>query len=368
MRQILIVDDMPANLEYAIALLQDKYQVAAAKSGAKALAYLSKNKPDLILLDVKMPEMDGFETIEKIKSDPETAKIPVIFLTADRDVQTELRGLKIGAVDFISKPFEPAIMLSRIEMQIELNDYRTNLEQVIKEKTAVIERMLDIISISLAELVESRDDTTGGHLKNTTDYFRILVEHMRSKPKYKSILTDDYMRNLYRAAPLHDIGKIAIDDAVLRKESGLDKNEFEYMKSHSVIGARTFDHILNTMESESESLNMNNEIEFIKVAREMALYHHEKWCGTGGYPAGIAGEDIPLPARMLTLPDVYDALTSKRPYKEPFSHKKAMEIISQGRGVLFDPEITDIFLECSPELEACLKAKRIAKGEEIITE
>lgn len=358
MKQILIVDDMPVNLEFAVGMLKDKYKVAATKSGLKALAYLENNRPDLILLDINMPEMDGFETMSKIKSNPKTAMIPVIFLTADKNPKMELQGFKMGAVDFISKPFEPEIMLSRIKTQIELDEYRSNLEHVVAEKTKMIEKLLDVMSISLAELAESRDAITGGHLKNSTEYFKILVERMRTKPKYEAILTDEYVKNLFRAAPLHDIGKIGIDDDVLRKESGLDENEFERMKKHSLIGAQTFDRIIR--EITADGAEAGDELDFIKTAREMALYHHEKWCGTGGYPVGVSGEAIPLSARMLTVADVYDALTSKRSYKPAFSHEESMRIIREGKGVLFDPDIVDIFIECENELKEYLARKNIS--------
>lgn len=360
MKQILIVDDMPVNLEFAVGMLKSQYKIAAAKSGMKALMYLENNHPDLILLDINMPEMDGFETIQKIKSNPKTADIPVIFLTADRNPKMELQGFKLGAVDFISKPFEPEIMLSRVRTQIELSDYRSNLENMVAGKTAVIEKLLDVMSISLAELAESRDNTTGGHLKNSTQYFKILVERMRTKPKYSEILTDEYVKNLYRAAPLHDIGKIGIDDVVLRKESVLDKNEFEHMKQHSFIGAQTFDHIIR--EITNAGVDIGSELDFIKIAREMALYHHEKWCGTGGYPVGVAGEAIPLSARILAIADVYDALTSKRTYKEAFSHEDSMKIIREGRGTIFDPDITDVFIECEDEIKEYLARKNIAQA------
>ncbi len=355
MKQILIVDDMPANLEFAVGLLKDTYKVAAAKSGAKAIAYMERNHPDLILLDVNMPEMDGFETIKHIKSNPETADIPVIFLTADGDTKLELKGLQCGAVDFIAKPFEPEIMRMRISTQIELYDYRTNLEKIVKEKTKVIETLLDIMSRSFAELVEHRDGTTGGHIKNTTKYVKILVERMKKHHKYAEVFTDEYVKNLCRAAPLHDVGKIAIEDNVLRKASCLDESEMEYMKMHSEIGARTFEHILN--ELSDNGISSGNEVDFIEIALEMAYYHHEKWNGKGGYPKGLAGEDIPLPARILAIADVYDALTSERPYKTAYSHEKAMQIISNGKGEVFDPDITDIFIAASDELKKCLDEK-----------
>ncbi|MCM1023920.1 MAG: response regulator [Prevotella sp.] len=371
-KHILVVDDVPANLKYAEQLLGDRYRLTLAISGAQALKFLTKAEPDLILLDINMPEMDGCTVLTHLKGSPATEKIPVIILTSDADSAMEMKCLTLGAVDFIRKPFVTEIMLSRIETQIELNEYRHKLEYMVDEKTAVIERLQDVMSTCFAELVESRDGTTGGHIKNTTRYFSVFVEELAKHDKYKDILTPRYIRSLVRAAPLHDIGKIGISDSVLRKESSLDKEEFEHMKTHARIGGDTFQNIFSSVEGvyhhsqmgadaigricDTMDITENADTAFLHVARDMAMYHHERWNGTG-YPTGISGEDIPLCARILSIADVYDALTSKRSYKDAYSHEKAMEIIIKDREVFFDPELTDIFVSISDKIEECLLTK-----------
>lgn len=371
-KRILVVDDVPANLKFAEQLLGNKYGLTLASSGAQALRFLKKNSPDLILLDVNMPEMDGCTVLARLKEDPETEKIPVMILTMETDTSMELKCLSLGAVDFIRKPFITEIMMSRIETQIELSEYRHRLEYMVAEKTAVIERLQDVMSTCFAELVESRDGTTGGHIKNTTRYFTVFLEELSKHDKYKNILTPQYMRSLVRAAPLHDIGKIGINDSVLRKESKLDKEEFEHMKTHTKIGGSTFQNIFSSVEGvhhhseigaftfdkicDTMNISENADTAFLHIARDMALYHHERWNGTG-YPNGISGEDIPLCARILSIVDVYDALTSKRSYKEAFPHEKAMEIIVNDRCIFFDPELTDIFVGISDRIKQLLLTK-----------
>lgn len=369
-KHILVVDDVPANLKYAEQLLGERYRLTLAVSGAQALKFLTKAEPDLILLDINMPEMDGCTVLTRLKENPATEKIPVIILTSDADSAMEIKCLALGAVDFIRKPFVTEIMLSRIETQIELNEYRHKLEYMVDEKTAVIERLQDVMSTCFAELVESRDGTTGGHIKNTTRYFSVFIEELAKYDRYKDILTPDYRRSLVRAAPLHDIGKIGINDSVLRKESTLDKEEFEHMKTHARIGGDTFQNIFSSVEGVHHSLmgadalekvcdtmvRESADTEFLHIARDMALYHHERWNGTG-YPTGISGEDIPLCARILSIVDVYDALTSKRSYKDAFSHEKAMDIIIHDREIFFDPELTDIFISISDKIRECLMIK-----------
>lgn len=369
-KHILVVDDVPANLKYAEQLLGERYRLTLAVSGAQALKFLTKAEPDLILLDINMPEMDGCTVLTRLKENPATEKIPVIILTSDADSAMEIKCLALGAVDFIRKPFVTEIMLSRIETQIELNEYRHKLEYMVDEKTAVIERLQDVMSTCFAELVESRDGTTGGHIKNTTRYFSVFIEELAKYDRYKDILTPDYRRSLVRAAPLHDIGKIGINDSVLRKESTLDKEEFEHMKTHARIGGDTFQNIFSSVEGVHHSLmgadalervcdtmvHESADTEFLHIARDMALYHHERWNGTG-YPTGISGEDIPLCARILSIVDVYDALTSKRSYKDAFSHEKAMDIIIHDREIFFDPELTDIFISISDKIRECLMTK-----------
>ncbi len=369
-KHILVVDDVPANLKYAEQLLGERYRLTLAVSGAQALKFLTKAEPDLILLDINMPEMDGCTVLTRLKENPATEKIPVIILTSDADSAMEIKCLALGAVDFIRKPFVTEIMLSRIETQIELNEYRHKLEYMVDEKPAVIERLQDVMSTCFAELVESRDGTTGGHIKNTTRYFSVFIEELAKYDRYKDILTPDYRRSLVRAAPLHDIGKIGINDSVLRKESTLDKEEFEHMKTHARIGGDTFQNIFSSVEGVHHSLmgadalekvcdtmvRESADTEFLHIARDMALYHHERWNGTG-YPTGISGEDIPLCARILSIVDVYDALTSKRSYKDAFSHEKAMDIIIHDREIFFDPELTDIFISISDKIRECLMTK-----------
>ncbi|MCL2054097.1 MAG: response regulator [Oscillospiraceae bacterium] len=373
-KHILAVDDVPSNLKFAEQLLGDRYKLTLAISGSQALKFLNKVYPDLILLDLNMPDMDGFETLQRIKEDPSLSGIPVIFLTSEQESAMEVRCLQLGAVDFIRKPFVTDIMIRRIETQLELSSYRISLEIQVAEKTFLIERLHDVMSTCFAEMVESRDGTTGGHIKNTTSYFKIFIHALAEHPSYAHLFDEGYVRNLVRAAPLHDIGKIGINDAILRKESALNKEEFETMKTHSKIGGNTFEKIFEAIEGvhniqhtqmganafqkifDTLKIDEGDDTQFLHIAKDMALYHHERWNGTG-YPAGLAGEDIPLCARILSLVDVYDALTSARPYKEPFSHEKSLDIIKGDRGVFFDPELTDIFLGLSEAIKERLNEK-----------
>lgn len=341
-KQILVVDDMATNLQYAIDILGDIYEVVPAKSGERALKILNRIIPDLILLDINMPDMDGYEVLERIKENPVTTAIPVIFLSFEKDKESELKGFRCGAVDFITKPFEPEVMISRINTRIELSGYRQHLKMLVEQKTAVIEELQDIISTSFAELVESRDGTTGGHIRRTAKFFGIFVDELKNREFYKDILTKSYIKELLRAAPLHDIGKIGIEDKILRKASFLEEDEYEYMKSHTLLGGETFEKIIKQLQNKNE--DVERELRFVTTAKEMALYHHERWNGTG-YPYGLSGEDIPLSARIISIVDVYEALTAKRSYKEPFSHEKAIKIMAKETSTFFDPKLIEIFLE-----------------------
>lgn len=373
-KHILVVDDVPANLKYAQQLLSSRYKLTLASSGAQALKFLKRNVPDLILLDINMPEMDGCTVIAELKKETATAMIPIIILTSEVDTAMELKCLELGAVDFIRKPFITEIMLSRIETQLELSSYRNRLECMVNEKTAVIERLQDVMSTCFAELVESRDGTTGGHIKNTTRYFAVFLEELAKHDEYKDILTPEHIKMLVRAAPLHDIGKIGINDSVLRKESVLNEEEFDHMKTHTCIGGDTFQHIFTSVEGtqhhsqigayafdkifDAMNVEEGEDTLFLHIARDMAMYHHERWNGTG-YPMGIKGENIPLSARILSIVDVYDALTSKRSYKEAYTHEKAMQIIIEDREIFFDPKLTDIFVSISDKMKQCLLTKDV---------
>lgn len=333
-KTILMIDDVKLNLATARAVLQDEYILFEALSAEEGFEILEDTIPDLILLDIVMPEMDGYEMIQKLKASRRLRKIPVIFLTAETDPKSEVKGFDLGAVDFIVKPFVDVVMKRRIATQLELSAYQQSLEKLVEQKVEENEKLQHMLSAGFAELVESRDGVTGGHVKNTSIYFEAFVRYLKNVPKYKEEVTDEFIKLSIRSAPLHDIGKIGIDDIVLRKETSLEKGEMDYMKTHSELGGATFHKI--------RKIFIENE--FLKIAEHMALYHHERWDGNG-YPMGLQGEDIPLEARIMSIVDVYDALTSKRPYKEPFSHEKACAIIVSGKGTQFDPDLVDEFIK-----------------------
>lgn len=345
-KSILMIDDVKFNLASAREVLKDEYILYEAISAKEGFDILEDHIPDLILLDIIMPEMDGYEMITQLKKIRRYKGIPVIFLTAETKPESEVKGFDLGAVDFITKPFVPTVMKRRIATQIELSSYQHSLEKLVDEKVAEIEKMQDALSTGFAELVESRDGITGGHVKNTGIYFDAFINALKDEPKYKNEITDNYVRKTIRSAPLHDIGKIGIDDVVLRKKGSLDGGEREYMEKHATMGAATF-HKIRMKFPESE---------FLEIAEEMALYHHERWDGKG-YPTGKKGTDIPLCARIMSIVDVYDALTSERPYKKPFSHEKSMALIVEGRGTQFDPELVDEFVKYSDLIKLCLEKK-----------
>ncbi|OOM80414.1 HD domain-containing phosphohydrolase [Clostridium sp. BL-8] len=332
MDHIIIVDDNVLNLKFAEQALKPYYKITLLTSATQTMNFLSKFTPDLILLDINMPNINGYELFSTIKSIDRLKKIPIIFLTALNDIESELKCLRLGALDFISKPFVPELMLSRIRLHLELTAYRKNLEVLAAEKTKTIEKLQDSMVVGLAELVECRDGETGGHIKRTAKYLEILVNAMLKAGLYTDILTEEYIHNIIRSAPLHDIGKIGISDSILLKQGDFDKNERDYMKQHTTLGGMALQKVIDATYGEN----------FLYVARDMALCHHEKWDGTG-YPSGISGYSIPLCARIMAVADVYDALTSKRPYKKPFPHSKAVDIIINSSGTHFEPCIVEVF-------------------------
>lgn len=343
---ILMVDDVELNHKVAREVLQDTYDLYEAHSAMEAFDILGSVVPDLILLDIVMPDMNGFEVLRIIKKNAKLWKIPVIFLTADSTPEAEVEGFNQGIADYIIKPFVPLVMKKRIETQISLAEYENALEKMVAEKVEEIEHMYDLISVSFASLVESRDGVTGGHLKNTAIYFKIFIEHLSTLPKYSGILTPAFVLKARRAAPLHDVGKIAIEDAVLQKACSLDDEEFKKMKNHATVGGDIFAFIKERIVDKK----------FGEIAEHIARYHHEKWNGMG-YPIGLKGEEIPLVARIMSIVDVYDALTSKRPYKEPYSHEKSLELIKANRGESFDPDLVDEFVKISDKIYECLLTK-----------
>jgi len=345
-KTILMVDDVELNHATARSVLEDSYELYEATSGEEALRMLKKINPDLILLDVIMPEMNGMEVLKKLKSIPAYKDIPVIFLTADTSPEAEVEGFQLGIVDYITKPFVPMVMKKRIETQIELAQYKKNLEESVNKKIEEMERMYDLVTVSFAGLVESRDGVTGVHLKNTSIYFSAFISHLKTMAKYKEYLPPTVVKKACRCAPLHDVGKIAIKDAVLQKPASLSAEEFEDMKLHAIIGGELFDYLEKRIP----------DAEFANIASQIAKSHHERWDGKG-YPYGLKGEEIPLLARIMAIVDVYDAMTSKRPYKEPLSHEKTMAFIASNSGSQFDPALVNEFLNISNVIKECLETK-----------
>lgn len=337
---ILVVDDDSANLMLAQKILGGEYRIAAANSGPAALKYLGKNRPDVILLDINMPEMDGFETMEQLKTMKDINTIPVIFLTADKSTETETKCFQVGAFDFVGKPFVPDILKSRVKRALELEQYHNSLETLVKEQAEqLMERSKRIgeiqenVIIGLANLIESRDGSTGKHVKNTQGYVELIVEELSGKGLFSDILDEEYMQNTCKAAPLHDIGKIKIPDSILQKPGRLTPEEFETMKKHTVYSTDVIKGIIGDVENE----------EYVRVASDIAMYHHERWDGTG-YPAGLKGEEIPLCARIMAVADVFDALYEERCYKQPVRPmEKVLGILEEGKGTQFDPVIVEVF-------------------------
>lgn len=333
--KILLVDDNTTNLQ----LLHETLgglgcKILAAKNGKTALAIADKAMPSLILLDIMMPEMDGYEVCRRLKSAERTSQIPVIFITALADEQDEAKGLNLGAVDYITKPIKPELVRARVRNHLELKRHRDHLEKLVEERTQRLELTQAVTIESLATLAEYRDPETGGHIKRTQNYVKALAVKLKNHPRYCDELADDVIELLYLSAPLHDIGKVGVRDNVLLKAGQLTDAEFEEMKKHTIYGEEALRITEQKLGGDS----------FLHYAREIAYTHQEKWNGTG-YPRGLKGDEIPLSGRLMAVADVYDALISKRVYKPPFSHDKAVEIIVAGKGIHFDPDIVDAFVE-----------------------
>lgn len=337
---IMMVDDSAMNLKVGKKVLEEAYEVYTVPSGEKLFMILGKKRPDLILLDVEMPEMDGYEVIRRLKADPAFRDIPVIFLTALADAGSELEGLSLGAIDYITKPFSPPLLMKRLETHLLMKDYRDNLEEMVEEKTKTVYELQNAVLRTVAELVECRDDVTGGHIERTQAYIRILIEEMMARGVYSDITGAWNTDFLIQSSQLHDVGKIAIKDSILSKPGKLTPEEFDVMKTHTTFGAEVIERIQEN----------TTEHDFLNHARVFALTHHEKWDGSG-YPCGLAGEEIPLQGRLMAIADVYDALISARPYKSALPHERAVEIILGGRGSHFDPSLVDIFLDVAERFQ-----------------
>ncbi len=347
---ILVVDDTPANLSLMTGLLRDEYKVKAAIDGEKALRIAqARPAPDLILLDIMMPGVDGHEVCRRLKADPATRDIPVIFLTARSGVEDEKLGLDLGAVDYITKPISPPIVMARVRNHLVLKasadflrDKAEFLEREVGKRTAEVVAIQDVTILVMASLAETRDSDTGNHIRRTQHYVRALALKLREQPRFAALLDDRYVAMLFKSAPLHDIGKVGIPDRILLKPGKLTPEEFELMKTHTTLGR-------DAIQSAERQLGMS--VDFLTLAKEIAYSHQEKWDGSG-YPEGLKGEAIPLSARMMALADVYDALISRRIYKEGMPHEQAMAIIAEGRGRHFDPDMVDAFLAIHEEFRA----------------
>lgn len=347
---VLVVDDTPENLTLMAALLKDTYKVKVANHGDKGLKIaMSDNPPDLILLDIMMPDIDGYEVCRRLKAHAATRDIPVIFLTAKSEVEDEKQGLELGAADYITKPISPPIVMARVATQLSLKasadflrDKNEFLEQEVAKRTREVMAIQEVTILAMASLAETRDSDTGNHIRRTQYYVKALAEHLQPHPRFSGFLSHYNIQMLFRSAPLHDIGKVGIPDRILLKPGRFTPDEFEIMKTHTTLGRDAIAHA-------EEALG--TKVEFLSMAKDIALSHQEKWDGSG-YPEGLRGDAIPVSARLMAVADVYDALISRRVYKDGMSHEKAVEIIVQGRGTHFDPDMVDGFVAIQEEFRA----------------
>ncbi|MCL2865700.1 MAG: response regulator [Lachnospiraceae bacterium] len=352
-KKIIVVDDNVSNLTQARNILKPFYEVFPAPSADKMFELLEKIMPDLILLDIEMPKKNGYEAIRALKAIPEYNEIPVIFLTIKTDSESELSGLDLGAVDFVTKPFNAPILLKRMERELliasqtkqlkkhqkEMTQLIAALEQSVQEKVEDITNLQNSVIDNVAEMVEFRDNLSGGHIMRTKIFLRILLEEMVAQGVYAEIIKDWDINLVISSAVLHDVGKIAIPDVILLKKGTLTPEEFEVMKGH--VSAS-----VDLVERMTEN-TVNND--FLRHAFVIAGTHHERWDGSG-YPIGLRGENIPLEGRLMAIVDVYDALVSERPYKKPYTHEEGYKIICEDAGKQFDPKLVDVFKRVAEEM------------------
>ena len=347
---ILIVDDNPANVQLLDMLLKvaGYVNVRSTTDPRDVAGLFDEHKFDLLLLDIRMPHMDGHQVMEQLHQRIEGDYLPVLVLTAQTDQETRLRALQNGAKDFVSKPFNNEEILNRIHNMLEVrmfyNERRQQaevLERKVEERTHQLSALQDVTMIAMGSLAETRDNDTGNHIRRTQHYIKTLAERLADTAEFKDTLTPEVITLLYKSAPLHDIGKVGIPDHVLLKPGKLTAEEFEIMKTHTTLGADAI---------EKAEANIDENDNFLCMGHEIAKYHHEKWDGSG-YPDGLAGEDIPLCARLMAVADVYDALISARPYKQPKTHEEAVDIMREGQGSHFDPRIFEVFLDSQDQFQ-----------------
>jgi len=327
LKTIFVVDDSDTNLSMAEAVLDDQYRVMTMPSAQKMFALLEKVIPDLILLDIEMPGMDGFDALKRLKAENSWSGIPVMFLTGRNDAEVEARGFEMGAIDFITKPFSAPVLLNRIKTHLDI-------DKIIRERTSQLNRLQNSILAVLADMVENRDKGTGGHIERTSIYIKILIDEMKTRGVYTDEMEGWDVEKMISSARMHDLGKISITDIIVNKPGKLTDDEYEIMKSHAVEGERIIDEIISR----------TGEGDFLRNAKLFAGTHHERWDGKG-YPRRLKGTKIPLQGRIMAIVDVYDALVSERPYKKAFSDEEAVSIIMENSGTHFDPKIAEIFFE-----------------------
>lgn len=331
-KAILIIDDDPSNLRFLQEVLKDIYKVHAAPSGQRAVAFLEKRLPDLIITDLEMPGMDGYEVIRSIKARPEWAEIPIIVITGHEGKDKEIESISLGAVDFIKKPLSFGVVRARIKLHLEIKEYKQEIENLVKEKTRLLEKSQEAIMNILFGVTSLRASETPGHIKRVTSYVEKIMACIRSSNSSRYIMDEAYRESVILSAPFHDIGNVSVAENLLLKPLRLIPLEYELIKQHTLYGAQIFDSAIK---------EGNETADFLKVAREIALYHHEKWDGSG-YPHKIAKEEIPLSARIVAIADVYDALVTVRPYRSMLTHKEAVAVILDDAGKHFDPYLVDI--------------------------
>jgi len=329
LKTIFIVDDNDVNLISAEDALSEHYRVFTLPSAPDMFDFLENVIPDLILLDIEMPGMNGFEALEKLKEDTRYTHLSVIFLTSRKDTSAEVHGFELGAIDFIHKPFTKLILLNRIKTHLEI-------DAIIREQTKALHKLKNSVVSTLARVVENRDDLTGGHIERTSMYVEILINELIRHEKYANEMKQWDLESVVFSSRLHDVGKVTISDLILNKPGKLTPEEFTVMKAHAGEGERIIDEIIAD----------SGDQDFFHHAKLFAGYHHERYDGTG-YPHGAKSDEIPLLGRIMAIADVYDALVSERPYKAPFTHAEAVNIIVESRGTHFDPNLVDIFLEVS---------------------
>jgi putative two-component system response regulator len=351
---VMVVDDAPSNLAIVEAILgREGYRVRPFMDGAEALAEALADPPDVVLLDIGMPGMDGYEVCEHFRSSEDLCEVPIIFISGRNDTIDKVRGFDVGGVDYVTKPFNTQEVVARVNTHLELRHARVALKgqnellaERVRERTKEIVATQDVMIHGLALLAEYRDNETGTHIIRTQRYVEILATRLKEHPRFRPVMTSAGIERIIKSAPLHDIGKVALPDSILHKPGKLTPEEFEQMKLHTICGR-------DALRRAEEDLGLQASDSFLQVARQMTIAHHERWDGSG-YPFGLEGEAIPIPARIMAISDVYDALVTKRVYKPAMTHEEAVRIITVGDGRVesqhFDPAVLEAFINAQDEL------------------